>query len=92
MSVALSLNLNKIALIRNSRQGDYPSLTAHARLCIEAGADGITVHPRPDQRHVRARDVHELARHYHWTEPDILAIPPARRATYLARIREEDDA
>lgn len=58
---ALSINLNKIALIRNSRAGDYPSVTEHARLCIEAGADGITVHPRPDQRHIRAADCPALA-------------------------------
>jgi pyridoxine 5-phosphate synthase len=61
MSVCLSVNLNKIALIRNSRSGDYPSVTGHARMCVAAGADGITVHPRPDQRHIRARDVPELA-------------------------------
>ncbi|MCG3169055.1 MAG: Pyridoxine 5'-phosphate synthase [Pseudomonadales bacterium] len=61
MSVALSINLNKIALIRNSRSGDYPSVTAHAALCVAAGADGITVHPRPDQRHIRAADVPALA-------------------------------
>lgn len=59
--IKLSANLNKIALIRNSRTGDYPSVTAHARICIAAGADGITVHPRPDQRHIRPADVHELA-------------------------------
>ncbi len=57
----LSVNLNKIALLRNSRAGDYPSVSAHARVCIAAGADGITVHPRPDQRHIRPADVHELA-------------------------------
>lgn len=57
----LSINLNKIALIRNSRPGNYPSVIEHARLCIAAGADGITVHPRPDQRHIRARDCFELA-------------------------------
>ncbi|MBK6287131.1 MAG: pyridoxine 5'-phosphate synthase [Pseudomonadales bacterium] len=61
MSICLSLNLNKIALIRNSRPGDYPSVTAHARLAVAAGADGITVHPRPDQRHIRASDVPALA-------------------------------
>lgn len=58
---ALSINLNKIALIRNSREGDYPSLIEHAERCIEYGADGITVHPRPDQRHIRSGDVHQLA-------------------------------
>jgi pyridoxine 5-phosphate synthase len=58
---ALSINLNKIALIRNSRDTDYPSVVEHAQLCIDAGADGITVHPRPDQRHIRAADCVELA-------------------------------
>lgn len=57
---ALSVNLNKIALIRNAREGDYPSVSQHAAMCIAAGADGITVHPRPDQRHIRASDCFEL--------------------------------
>ena len=59
--IALSVNVNKIALIRNSREGNYPDVVAHAATCIEAGADGITVHPRPDQRHIRPHDVIELA-------------------------------
>ena len=58
---ALSINLNKIALIRNSREGNYPNVIEHAQLCIDNGADGITVHPRPDQRHIRPSDVRELA-------------------------------
>lgn len=62
MNTALSINLNKIALLRNSRDTDYPSVTAHAQMCIDAGADGITVHPRPDQRHIRADDCFALAR------------------------------
>lgn len=62
MSTALSINLNKIALIRNSRDTVYPSVTAHAQMCIDAGADGITVHPRPDQRHIRADDCFALAK------------------------------
>jgi pyridoxine 5-phosphate synthase len=59
--IALSVNLNKIALIRNSRDTTNPSVTEHARMCIAAGADGITVHPRPDQRHIRASDCFDLA-------------------------------
>lgn len=59
--VALSVNLNKIALIRNSRIGDYPNLVAHGRTCLDAGAKGITVHPRPDQRHIRPGDVGDLS-------------------------------
>lgn len=58
---ALSINLNKIALIRNSREGNYPNVVDHAQLCIDSGADGITVHPRPDQRHIRPSDVRQLA-------------------------------
>jgi pyridoxine 5-phosphate synthase len=57
----LSINLNKIALIRNSRVTEYPSVLEHANMCINAGCDGITVHPRPDQRHIRASDCYELA-------------------------------
>lgn len=61
MGIALSVNLNKIALIRNSRKGNYPDLIEHAKVCISHGANGITVHPRPDQRHVRPGDVLQLA-------------------------------
>jgi len=58
---SLSVNLNKIALIRNTRDLGIPSVTHFARIALEAGAAGITVHPRPDGRHVRAHDVRELA-------------------------------
>ena len=58
--IALSVNLNKIALIRNSRDTEIPSVTDFAAKCISAGADGITVHPRPDQRHIRAQDCFDL--------------------------------
>lgn len=58
---ALSVNLNKVALVRNTRHLGIPSVTRAAQLCLEAGADGITVHPRPDERHIRASDVLELA-------------------------------
>ena len=58
---ALSVNLNKVALVRNTRHLGIPSVTRAATLCLEAGAAGITVHPRPDERHIRAGDVHDLA-------------------------------
>jgi pyridoxine 5-phosphate synthase len=58
---ALSVNLNKIALIRNSRDTRSPDVPSHAQMAIDAGADGITVHPRPDQRHIRADDCFDLA-------------------------------
>ena len=57
----LSVNLNKIALLRNSREGQRPSVIEFAQLAIAAGAKGITVHPRPDQRHIRPQDVYDLA-------------------------------
>lgn len=57
----LSVNLNKIAVLRNSRGGDEPDICSAARTCIDAGCGGITVHPRPDQRHVRPDDVRVLA-------------------------------
>ncbi|QBK04946.1 pyridoxine 5'-phosphate synthase [Hylemonella gracilis] len=60
-TTALSVNVNKVALLRNTRHLDIPSVTRAATLCLQAGAQGITVHPRPDERHIRARDVHELA-------------------------------
>lgn len=57
----LSVNLNKIALLRNIRETGHPSVVEAARLSLVAGAGGITVHPRPDARHTRATDVYELA-------------------------------
>jgi pyridoxine 5-phosphate synthase len=58
--VALSVNVNKVALLRNSRHLGIPSVTRAAALCLQAGAQGITIHPRPDERHIRATDVSEL--------------------------------
>jgi pyridoxine 5-phosphate synthase len=58
---ALSVNLNKVALVRNTRHLGIPGVTRAATLCLEAGANGITVHPRPDERHIRAGDVRDLA-------------------------------
>jgi pyridoxine 5-phosphate synthase len=58
---ALSVNVNKIAVLRNSRGGDLPDVRQAARTCIAAGCQGITVHPRPDRRHIRPDDVRALA-------------------------------
>ena len=81
----LSVNVNKVAVLRNSRGGDAPSVTAAARAVLAAGAAGVTVHPRPDARHVRTDDVHALAalvrgagRTQHRGQP---FRAPARRAT-----------
>jgi pyridoxine 5-phosphate synthase len=57
---ALSVNVNKVALVRNTRHLGIPSVTRAAQLCLQAGAHGITVHPRPDARHIRDHDVREL--------------------------------
>lgn len=57
----LSVNVNKIAVLRNSRGGNEPDVIRAARTCLYAGAHGITVHPRPDQRHIRSADVMALA-------------------------------
>jgi pyridoxine 5-phosphate synthase len=62
MPTALSVNVNRIALLRNSRDhGWTPDLIAMSRLILEAGAHGITIHPRPDERHIRTSDVAPLA-------------------------------
>ena len=58
---ALSVNVNKIAVLRNSRGGGEPDVVRAARTCLQSGAHGITVHPRPDQRHIRTDDVLALA-------------------------------
>lgn len=58
---ALSVNVNKVAVMRNARGGSLPDPVAAAAACVGAGCQGITVHPRPDARHIRADDVHRLA-------------------------------
>jgi pyridoxine 5-phosphate synthase len=60
----LSVNVNKVATLRNSRGGPTPSVVAATRVCIEAGARGITVHPRADRRHITPEDVQALAREF----------------------------
>jgi pyridoxine 5-phosphate synthase len=59
--VKLSVNVNKVATLRNSRGGPVPSVIEAVRVCIDAGAPGITVHPRADERHIRRQDVLEIA-------------------------------
>ncbi len=58
----LSVNVNKVALLRNSRHINLPDLLHAVRLCLQGGADGITVHPRPDERHIRRADAYDIAR------------------------------
>ena len=59
--IALSVNVNKIATLRNSRGGDIPDILTAVDTCVAAGAQGITVHPREDQRHIRPADVQDIA-------------------------------
>jgi pyridoxine 5-phosphate synthase len=56
----LSVNINKIATLRNSRGGNNPNLIQVAKDCEAFGAEGITVHPRPDERHIKYKDVYDL--------------------------------
>lgn len=60
-TTALSVNVNLVAQIRNRRPLDFPSVPRLAEIALEAGAQGITIHPRPDQRHIRTHDVFDLA-------------------------------
>src|SRR5688572_25831432 len=60
-AIRLSVNVNKVATLRNSRGGAFPSPLEAARVCLRAGAGGITVHPRSDARHITPDDVHAIA-------------------------------
>ena len=60
MTTKLSVNLNKVALLRNQRDVGYPAVTEMARVVVQAGAHGITIHPRPDERHIRRHDAYDL--------------------------------
>ena len=59
--IALSVNVNKVATLRNSRGGDIPDMLTAVDTCVAAGAQGITVHPREDERHIRPADVRDIA-------------------------------
>ncbi len=89
----LSVNLNKIALLRNSRRTGVPDLRTFARIAIEAGARGITVHPRPDERHIRRSDVPMLAETIAAWRPhvelNIEGYPDARLLEIATEVRPE---
>ncbi len=74
MKTKLSVNINKIATLRNARGGDFPNIIRFARLAQEYGADGITVHPRPDERHIRYKDARDLRKEV-YTEYNIEGNP-----------------
>jgi len=89
-TTALSVNVNKVALVRNTRHLGIPSLVRAAELCLQAGANGITVHPRPDQRHIRAHDVQELAdllRHWPQREYNIEGNPFQNLMEHVRAVR-----
>ena len=89
----LSVNLNKVALLRNSRRTGVPDLEHFAHIVLDAGADGLTVHPRPDERHIRAGDVPALARLMQPVRPaiefNIEGYPDERLHGILAAVRPE---
>ena len=82
MTTNLSVNLNKVALVRNTRHLGIPSVTRAATLCLQAGAAGITVHPRPDARHIRAQDVIDLG--------ELLQAWPGREYNIEATLSQPD--
>lgn len=86
MSTKLSVNINKIATIRNARGGNTPNVVQVAIDCERFGADGITVHPRPDERHITTKDVYDL-KDVVTTEFNIEGYPDARFMQMIAEIR-----
>lgn len=90
-TTALSVNLNKVALVRNTRELGIPSVLFAAATCLDAGAQGITVHPRPDARHIRSQDVHDLsallAREWPGTEFNIEGNPFHNLMEFLRELR-----
>jgi pyridoxine 5-phosphate synthase len=84
----LSVNINKIATIRNARGGNTPNVVQVAMDCERFGADGITVHPRPDERHITLQDVYDLKKVVK-TEFNIEGFPDARFLKIIEEIRPE---
>lgn len=86
---SLSININKIALLRNSRGRNYPDVYAFAARLLSLGADGITLHPRPDQRHARYQDVQDLARicSEHGKELNVEGYPTSEFLSVVKQVR-----
>ena len=89
----LSVNLNKIALLRNSRRTGVPDIARFAHIALDAGAEGLTVHPRPDERHIRGSDVPLIAEAMRGLRPakefNIEGYPDDRLMDILRQIRPE---
>lgn len=84
----LSVNINKVATLRNARGGNLPDVVQFAKDCERFGADGITVHPRPDERHIRSKDVHDLKKVV-TTEFNIEGYPDKRFMQMMRDIRPQ---
>src|SRR6266446_10534098 len=69
--IHLSVNVNKVATLRNSRGGQEPRVLDAVAVCLRAGAAGITVHPRADRRHITPEDVREIARTFEGSRPAV---------------------
>lgn len=93
MTCKLSVNVNAIAYLRNRRDLAWPSVTALSRIALEAGAYGITVHPRPDERHIRRSDVFDLAKllrgEFAGREYNIEGNPDARFVEIVETVRPD---
>jgi pyridoxine 5-phosphate synthase len=86
----LSVNVNKVATLRNTRNLDIPSVLRASTICLDAGAHGITVHPRPDERHIRPHDVYDIAqllRRYPHAEFNIEGNPFDKYMDYARDVR-----
>ncbi|GAB6011438.1 pyridoxine 5'-phosphate synthase [Viscerimonas tarda] len=95
----LSVNINKIATLRNARGGSVPDVLKVATDCELFGADGITVHPRPDERHVRVKDVYELKARVKkefniegYPSPDFIKLVKSVRPTQVTLVPDAPDA
>src|SRR5438132_2924665 len=87
--IHLSVNVNKVATLRNSRGGREPSVLDAVAVCLRAGAAGITVHPRADRRHIVPEDVHEIARELEGRRPAVeLNIEGDPRPDLIELVRE----
>ena len=84
----LSVNINKVATIRNARGGNIPNVVQFAIDCERFGADGITVHPRPDERHITTKDVYEL-KEVVTTEFNIEGYPDERYMKIIHELKPE---
>ncbi len=88
MSVKLSVNINKVAWLRNARGGNVPNLIQVAKDCERFGADGITIHPRPDERHIKYQDVYDLKNHI-TTEFNIEGYPNEKFLKLVEAVKPE---